>query len=151
MKIYTLKKTINIDTDLKTAWDFFSSPKNLGAITPDFMKFKITSQNEEKMYQGQIITYFVRPVLNIPIQWVTEITHVEDLKYFVDEQRFGPYKFWHHKHFFNKTDSGIEITDIVHYALPFGFLGRIANSLTVQKKLEHIFNYREQKIKEIFK
>jgi ligand-binding SRPBCC domain-containing protein len=103
-----------------------------------------------KMFPGQIIEYYVRPVLGIRMHWVTEITHVEDGVYFVDEQRFGPYSFWHHKHFLKETAEGIEMIDEVHYKLPAGFLGKIANALFVKKQLQQIFDYRYQRVEAIF-
>lgn len=124
-------------------WDFFSSPYNLNEITPPDMSFEIlTDIRNKKMFPGMIINYKVRPLFNIPMRWTTEITHCEDGKYFVDEQRFGPYSFWHHLHQFEQTENGIEMTDLVHYGIPFGPIGRIANSLFVKKKLEGIFEYR---------
>ena len=150
MKLYELKTNQFIRITAEEAWAFFSSPKNLQLLTPEYMGFEIKSELNDKMYAGQIISYIVRPILNIPMSWVTEITHVEELKYFVDEQRFGPYKFWHHKHFIKIVDGGIEMEDIVHYGLPFGFIGRIVNYFIVRKKLEQIFSYREEKIKQIF-
>ena len=102
------------------------------------------------MYPGQIITYVVKPVAGIPVKWATEITHVKDKEYFVDEQRFGPYAMWHHQHWFKPTDNGVHMTDIVHYAIPLGILGRMANSLMVKKKLKEIFDYRYQKINTLF-
>jgi len=95
-----------------------------------------------KTYGGQIIEYTVRPILNIPLYWMTEITQVEHLKYFVDVQRFGPYSLWHHQHHFKAVEGGVEMTDIVHYKLPFWFLGDIANSLFVKRQLKSIFDYR---------
>ncbi len=151
MRIYTIKAKQVIPLSLKKTWEFFSSPANLQKITPPYMGFEITSGTETgTMYAGQIITYIVRPLFNIPMNWVTEITHVEHMKYFTDEQRGGPYKFWHHKHFFSETPDGTEIEDVVHYALPFGFLGAIVNSIAVRKKLKEIFNYRQKKIEELF-
>ncbi len=145
MKIYSLTKKQFLPISLDQAWDFFSSPINLKKITPEYMGFEITSDlGDGKMYPGQIITYVVTPVLGIPMSWATEITHVVDKKYFVDEQRFGPYTFWHHKHWFKTVEGGVEMTDIVNYGLPLGFLGRIANSLFVKSKLEEIFGYREK-------
>ena len=145
MKIYSLTKKQFLPISLDQAWDFFSSPINLKKITPEYMGFEITSDlGDGKMYPGQIITYVVTPVLGIPMSWATEITHVVDKKYFVDEQRFGPYTFWHHQHWFKTVEGGVEMTDIVNYGLPLGFLGRIANSLFVKSKLEEIFGYREK-------
>ena len=132
-----------IQTDLETIWDFASSPKNLKEITPDYMLFDITSKNlPEKMYPGMIISYKVSPLFNIKMNWVTEITHVKDYHFFVDEQRLGPYKMWHHQHHFEKKDNGILMTDIVTYIPPFGFLGNIANSLFIKKQLNNIFDHR---------
>lgn len=151
MKIYTLTKKQFLPITLEQAWDFFSSPVNLKKITPEYMGFKITSDlGDGKMYPGQIISYIVTPVLGIPMSWTTEITHVLDKKYFVDEQRFGPYSLWHHQHWFREVEGGVEMTDIVNYGLPLGFLGRIANSIFVQNKLQEIFDYREKVIGQYF-
>lgn len=133
------------------AWDFFSTPLNLQEITPDDMNFNIlTDIKGEKMYSGQVINYKVQPFPMVSMRWTTEIKHVEDRKYFVDEQRFGPYSFWHHKHFFEEVEGGVLATDIVDYALPFGPIGRIANALFVRAKLEHIFDFRFKKLEEMF-
>lgn len=150
MIIYKIKRTQYVNVSAEKAWEFFSSPANLNAITPDDMEFFITEEIESKMYPGQIISYIIKPLLNIPMRWVTEITHVHEPDYFVDEQRFGPYKFWHHKHFIIKAEGGVRIMDIVHYGLGFGFFGSIINKLIVRKKIEGIFDFREKKIKEIF-
>jgi ligand-binding SRPBCC domain-containing protein len=150
-KVYSLKTIQQIPTDLNTAWDFFSSPANLKDITPTDMGFNVISKHHgDKMYPGQIIEYKVSPVLGIPLYWMTEITHVEDKKYFVDEQRFGPYSLWHHQHHFKEINGGVEMTDIVHYKLPFWFLGDIANSLFVSRQLKAIFDYRYKKVEEMF-
>ncbi len=142
-KVYSLKTVQQLPITLEQAWDFFSSPANLKEITPDNLGFKINSQHHgDKMYAGQVIEYTVSPVLGIPMYWMTEITHVEDKKYFVDEQRFGPYSMWHHQHHFKATANGVEMTDIVHYKLPFWFLGDIANMLFVKQQLKTIFDYR---------
>lgn len=151
MKIYTLTKKQFLPITLDQAWDFFSSPVNLKKITPEYMGFQITSDlGDGKMYPGQIISYIVTPVLGIPMRWTTEITHVVDRKYFVDEQRFGPYSFWHHQHWFTEVVGGIEMTDIVNYGLPLGFLGRIAQSIFVKNKLQEIFDYREKVVGQYF-
>ena len=150
-KVYSLKTIQHIPISLDTAWDFFSNPGNLKDITPIDMGFNVISQHHgEKMYAGQIIEYKVSPVLGIPIYWMTEITHVEDKKYFVDEQRFGPYSLWHHQHHFKEVNGGVEMTDIVHYKMPFWFLGDIANSLFVSRQLKAIFDYRYIKVEEMF-
>lgn len=151
-KVYSLKTVQQIPISIDEAWDFFSNPKNLAQITPANMGFNIISKHHgEKMYPGQVIEYTVKPVLNIPLYWMTEITHVEDKKYFVDEQRHGPYSMWHHQHHFEAVEGGVKMTDIVHYKMPFWFLGDIANSLFVKKQLKEIFVYRRIKVDELFK
>lgn len=142
-KVYAIKTIQKLPISLDAAWDFFSSPANLKEITPDDLGFNIISQHHgDKMYAGQIIEYTVKPVLGIPLYWMTEITHVEDKRYFVDEQRYGPYSMWHHQHHFKAVEDGVEMTDIVHYKLPFWVLGDIANTLFVKKQLKAIFDYR---------
>ncbi len=151
MKIYQLKTSQKLPISIDNAWDFFSNPANLSKITPEWLNFRVTSALAEKMYAGLIITYQVRPLLNIPQTWVTEITHVNEPNYFVDEQRFGPYKMWHHEHIFKHLPDGeVLMEDIVSYAIPFGFLGRIANKFIVSKKVKEIFNYRSEVLKKMF-
>ena len=140
--VYRLKRTQKLPISIREAWNFFSNPANLREITPKYMGFKILEGTGKDMFPGQIIKYIVRPLLGIPLRWVTEITHVEKESYFVDEQRYGPYKLWHHKHFFNKIKDGVEMIDIVDYTLPFGLLGRMAHPLFIKKKLNQIFDYR---------
>jgi len=142
-KVYSIKTIQTIPVSVAEAWDFFSSPANLKEITPAKLGFNIISTHHgDTMYAGQIIEYKVSPVLGIPLYWMTEITQVVDKKYFVDEQRYGPYSMWHHQHHFKLVDGGVEMTDIVHYKLPFWFLGDIAQELFVKKQLQHIFDYR---------
>ena len=148
--VYRLKTVQNLPISVEKAWNFLSDPRNLKTITPDYMGFKILEGAEEKMYAGQIIKYIVNPVLGLPLRWVTEITQVEDQKYFVDEQRFGPYSLWHHKHFIKAIPGGVEMIDIVDYKLPLGMLGRIAHPLFVKRQLNQIFNYRYNKLVELF-
>ena len=124
MKCYTLESTQQLSCTIEEAWDFFSSPKNLKEITPDHMGFDITSELPEKMYSGLIITYIVKPLLGIPMQWMSEIKYMEEKKYFVDEQRIGPYKMWYHEHRFEENSQGVLMKDKVTYALPLGFLGK---------------------------
>jgi len=151
-KVYSLKTVQKIPISLDAAWDFFSSPANLKEITPNNLGFNIVSKyHGEKMYPGQIIEYTVKPLFGIPLYWMTEITHVEPLKYFVDEQRFGPYTLWHHQHHFKEIDGGVEMTDIVHYKVPLWILGDIANTILVKAQLKTIFNYRFQAVEERFK
>lgn len=150
MKIYTLHKKQNLPISIEQAWDFLSNPKNLKTITPDYMGFHIVSGADKPMYSGQIIQYIVTPVLRIKTTWVTEITHVRDKHYFVDEQRFGPYALWHHKHFIKEIEGGVEMEDIIDYKVPFGFLGQLVHPILVKPKLEEIFNYRTRKLEELF-
>jgi len=143
------EQTLNENID--KVWDFMSSPKNLEEITPNEMSFNITSSNKnEKMYEGMIITYKVTPLLNIPLNWMTEITHVKEKKFFVDEQRLGPYKMWHHQHIFEKCKNGVIMKDIITYIPPFNILGKIANTLFIEKKVNAIFDYRKKILDEIF-
>jgi ligand-binding SRPBCC domain-containing protein len=151
MAVHSIKTIQKIPISLEQAWDFFSSPANLQIITPAKMGFRTISRHHgEKMYAGQIIEYKVKPLLGISIYWMTEITHVEDKKYFVDEQRFGPYSLWHHQHHFKAIESGVEMTDIVHYKNPLWFLGEVANILFIKKQLKEIFDYRFSKVEELF-
>lgn len=152
MKIYNLKKTQFLPISLTEAWDFFSSPSNLSKITPDHMGFKIVYiSGGSSMYPGQIIRYVVYGLPGIPMNWTTEITHVQEPNYFVDEQRFGPYALWHHQHHFKEVDGGVEMTDEVNYAIPFGLLGRLANRLFVEREVNRIFDHRYQVLESFFK
>ncbi len=148
--MYQLKRTQFIPADLQTCWDFFSSPRNLQRITPDYMGFHVLTDPPEKMYAGLMIAYKITPLLGIPMKWITEITHVHENEFFIDEQRSGPYKLWHHEHYFKAVKGGTEMTDLLSYELPFGFLGKLVHPLLVQKKLEEIFDYRYRKTEEIF-
>jgi len=152
MKPYHLTFSQKLPITISEAWAFFSSPMNLAKITPADMAFTVTSDPEQakQMYPGMIITYKVSPMLGIKINWMTEITHVAEGKYFIDEQRFGPYKFWHHQHHFKAIAGGTEMSDILTYGLPMGVLGNMANSIFVANKLQHIFDYRKQKVIELF-
>jgi ligand-binding SRPBCC domain-containing protein len=150
MKIYKKETVQYVNASLDECWSFFSSPKNLQKITPENMGFKITDFDEKNMYPGQVIQYKVSPLLGINLSWMTIITAVKDKSFFIDEQRFGPYALWHHKHFFEATENGTKMTDIVHYALPLGFIGRIMNTLVVEKKLQQIFDYRTKTISKLF-
>ncbi len=136
---------------MQEVWDFISSPANLKQITPEYMGFDVISEKlPEKMYPGMIIAYRVSPLFGIKTTWVTEITHVTTLQYFVDEQRVGPYKMWHHQHHIEAVDNGVLMTDIVDYQPPLGFLGSIANKLIIRKKLEEIFLYRTTRLEKYF-
>lgn len=149
--MHKLERVQRLPIDLKTAWDFFSSPGNLSRITPPSMGFNILSElKTEKMYPGIFIIYKVKPLMGFPITWVTEITEVSEGKYFIDEQRVGPYKIWHHEHHFREAERGVEMTDLLYYKLPFGFLGKAVHSLFVKRKVESIFDYRTEILKSLF-
>jgi ligand-binding SRPBCC domain-containing protein len=150
MKLYTLHKKQNLPITLDQAWDFLSNPENLKTITPNYMGFNILSGADRPMYAGQIIQYVVTPVMGIKTKWVTEITHVVDKQYFVDEQRFGPYALWHHKHFLKEIDGGVEMEDLIDYKVPLGIIGQLMHPILVKPKLEEIFNYRTKKLEELF-
>jgi ligand-binding SRPBCC domain-containing protein len=132
------------------AWFFFSNPCNLAEITPPSMNFRIRNSLPPAIYEGMIIEYGVSPMWNISMEWITEITHVNAPYYFVDEQRVGPYKIWHHEHHFRESAKGVEMTDILWYSVPFGFLGKWIDFLIVGKKVSEIFAYRKQKLDELF-
>ncbi|HMN91446.1 MAG TPA: SRPBCC family protein [Saprospiraceae bacterium] len=137
---------------LDEVWHFFSRPENLDNITPKDMSFEILSDIKDvPMYEGMIVRYRVSPFLGIKMNWVTEITHVRDRQYFIDEQRFGPYAFWHHQHHFEEQDGGVLMTDILNYKIPYGFIGTVADTFFVNDRIEQIFRYRKQVVEEIFK
>lgn len=153
MSVHRLKRVQRLPVSLEAAWDFFSNPSNLKEITPGYMGFNITSDPEysaRKMYAGQVITYTVTPILNIPLFWMTEITHVQEGRFFVDEQREGPYALWHHQHHFKEIPGGVEMTDLVHYKAPLGWLGDLANLFFIRRQLNQIFDYRWKVLEERF-
>ena len=150
MKLYQIKTKQKLPISVDKAWEFLSNPKNLKEITPKHMNFRILSGADRSIFAGQIIQYKVTPMLGISTKWVTEITHIKDKEYFVDEQRFGPYALWHHKHFIKKIDGGVEMEDVIDYKIPFGIIGQIAHPIIVKNKLKQIFKYRENKLKELF-
>ena len=142
-KVYSLKTVQHIPASLDEVWNFFSVPDNLKDITPSHLNFNVISKHHgSKVYAGQIIEYKVSPVLGIPLYWMTEIVHVQDKVYFVDEQRYGPYSLWHHQHHFKAIDGGVEMTDIVHYKIPLWILGDIAHALFVKAEVKKIFDHR---------
>lgn len=150
-RLYTLSATQSIPASVEEVWDFMSSPVNLREIAPAYMGFRImTPDLAPRMYPGMIISYQITPLLGISMNWVTEITHVTEHAYFVDEQRYGPYRFWHHQHFIRPIPGGVEMKDLVHYKVPMGWIGDLANTLFVRKQLEQIFAYRYRKIEERF-
>jgi ligand-binding SRPBCC domain-containing protein len=151
MRIYKLEYIQLLPINRTECWKFFSDPQNLQKITPPEMNFEIKSELPHEIYPGQIIIYQIKLIPGIKIKWVTEITHIKEENYFVDEQRFGPYKFWHHQHLFNEVSGGMEIKDIVHYSIHLGILGRIMNKLIIHKKLENIFKFRKEYLGDTFK
>lgn len=151
MAFYQFQKQQKLNSSLDEVWNFISTPTNLKEITPDHMGFDIITKNlSEQMYAGMIIGYELRPLFGIKTTWVTEITHIEEKKYFIDEQRVGPYTFWHHQHFIEPTRDGVLMTDIVSYKLPFGILGDLAHKIFIKKKIENIFDYRKKAIEDKF-
>jgi ligand-binding SRPBCC domain-containing protein len=148
--LYRLHRIQCLPISVGQAWEFFSDPHNLPIITPAWLRFCVTSPLPDKMYPGMIVTYTITPVGRLPVRWVTEITHVNEPCLFVDEQRFGPYRFWHHQHLFRDIDGGVEVQDIVHYALPFGPIGVLTHRLLVKKQLKEIFDFRRRVLQERF-
>ncbi len=138
-----------VKSDMEKVWEFFSNPNNLQIITPQYMNFKIINELPEEMYEGLVIEYKVSPLFGIPIKWISEITHIKKYHYFIDEQKVGPYRFWHHTHLFTKTNEGIVMEDIVFYELPIPLISNIFQSF-IRSQLDEIFNYRFNKIEEIF-
>tara|TARA_B100000780_G_scaffold262631_1_gene215922 strand:+ start:3833 stop:4300 length:468 start_codon:yes stop_codon:yes gene_type:complete len=150
MKIYTFHRKQKLPITLNEAWEFLSNPRNLSTLTPKEMNFTIISNDDKPMYAGQVIQYSVTPIAGIKAKWISEITHLVDGKYFVDLQLYGPYAFWHHKHFIHEIDGGVEMEDIIDYKVPLGILGQIFHPFLVKPKLEEIFRYRQKKLIEIF-
>lgn len=149
--IFTLEATQELPIDIKQAWTFFSSPNNLEKITPPHMGFTITSKVTQSAYPGQIISYKVGILPGIKLNWVTEITQVKHELFFIDEQRFGPYKMWHHEHFFESLPNGNTLMrDKISYKIPFGFLGYIAQKLFIKKQLTSIFEFRFKTLDHLF-
>jgi len=149
MKLYSLKTVQSLPLTLAEAWAFFSDPANLQEITPPSMRFEVTSELPPRMHPGLIVTYRVRPLLGVPVRWVTEITHVVEPFLFVDEQRFGPYRFWHHQHHFREVEGGVEMTDLVHYAPPT-LAAPLIDRLVVGRKLQQVFDFRRAVLAERF-
>lgn len=149
--VHTIHSSQILRSSMERAWDFFSDPRNLAKITPPELDFKILTELPDRIHPGMMIEYRVRPLLGIPVRWLTEITHVEPGKYFVDEQRIGPYRIWHHEHHFRQLDDGqIEMTDRVTYVLPFSPLSDLIHPFLVRPQLAKIFAYREKAVNELF-
>jgi ligand-binding SRPBCC domain-containing protein len=151
MSLHTLRIRQNIPASLEKVWEFISSPSNLKAITPPSMGFDIiTPEPPPVMYEGMFITYRVKPLLGIPMRWVSEITHIVPMRYFIDEQRVGPYRIWHHEHHVEAKTGYVEMRDIIHYEVPFAIFGDVANAILVQGQLRKIFDYRRQSLETLF-
>ena len=150
MQLYTIDEKQIVPIPLEEAWAFFSNPNNLAKLTPKDIGFEITCDTSMGMYPGQILTYNVSPIAGIKMKWATRILHVEEMKFFIDDQLSGPYKLWHHQHHFKAVDGGTEIRDIVHYALPWFALGPLGHGLVVKKKLDDIFEYRRIQTDKLF-
>ncbi len=148
--MYSIKQLQRIPVKKEVAWAFFSNPANLEKVTPSDIGFRFAEPLPNHMYEGLVINYTVRPLLGITLQWATEITKIQEGDYFVDHQLSGPYRIWHHQHFFRTIEGGTELSDIVHYALPLGFLGKTAHALFVRTKLEDIFAHRKKSIEKHF-
>jgi ligand-binding SRPBCC domain-containing protein len=136
--------------DINTAWNFFSDPRNLEKITPPWLGFRILSNLPDKMFPGMLVAYKVKPLLGFPVTWVTQINVIHEKSFFIDEQKFGPYKLWHHKHTFIEKDGGVEMIDEVTYSPGFGFLSGIINKMVVSKKIEEIFAFRKDVLNKLF-
>ncbi len=150
-RVYSVQCVQHIPASLEDAWKFFSDPSNLKKITPEKLDFTVINENNERpMYAGQVIEYKIKPFLGIPVYWMTEIMHIKESVYFIDEQRYGPYSFWHHQHFFEEVEDGVIMKDIVHYKIPFWFIGDIANTVFVKKQLKTIFSFRFAIIANLF-
>ena len=150
MRLYRLSRVQYLPISIEKAWQFFSHPLNLSEITPPWLNFKLTQNVPENIHAGMIISYHLTPVPYIPVNWITEITHMRKPDFFVDEQRYGPYKFWHHQHLFKPNGNGTDMIDIVHYAPGYGFLGNLINRFIVSPRLETIFDYRYEKLTRLF-
>ena len=147
MAIYTFARTQVVALPLEQCWRFFSDPRNLARITPPDLRFIVRSELPEEIHAGLMIRYTVSPLWSIPMTWLTEITQVQKPHYFVDEQRIGPYRIWHHEHFFRALENGgTEVRDLVHYVPPFGPLGALVEPFLIRPQLERIFDFREQQL-----
>lgn len=150
MQPYVFERTQTLPISIDTAWEFLTNPHNLPLITPPNMDFRFLSAPQSETYAGMIICYSLRPLFGISVNWTTEITHLNRPFIFVDEQRFGPYRFWHHQHIFKETENGVEMRDLVHYLLPHVQLTGLVNRFIVSPRLKRIFDYRFNALQQIF-
>lgn len=150
MKLYRIRRAQRIPSNLNDAWEFFSHPNNMIKVMPPNLRIKIIERQPRFIYSGMLINQKVKTIFGIKRSWITQILHEDEPNYFVDEQKFGPFRFWHHQHIFTEVFGGIEVEDIIHYSLPFGILGRLFNAIYIKKKLKKIFDYRAIAIKKLF-
>ncbi len=150
MKLERMEFRQILKTDMQTAWEFMSDPGNLAKITPSEMRFEVLSGGGIAMHAGQIIQYKISPLPATRMNWVTEITHVKEGEFFVDEQRFGPYAFWHHQHHIRAHQDGVEMVDILHYRVPLGFIGQIINAIFIRNQVNKIFDHRFHVLEKLF-
>lgn len=142
MVLYRIERSQVLPISIDTAWQFFSSPGNLPLITPPWLNLKIIGPVSAHMQAGMLIHYHVTPLFGLRMSWLSEITHVDAPRFFVDEQRLGPYRLWHHEHFFHRCDAGVQVDDIVTYALKYASMGTLVHAIWIQKRLQMIFDYR---------
>lgn len=150
MKMYVLNNVQQLSISREEAWAFLSNPGQLENITPEDMKMKALQKLPEYMYEGMIIHQRIQPFPKIYFQWVTEITHIQEGSYFIDEQRLGPFRFWHHEHRLIENKDGVELHDTIHYVMPFSILGRFVHRFLVRKKLDNMFSYRKKELEMYF-
>lgn len=150
MSIYRLHKTQLVPVTVEKSWEFFSDPNNLKEITPPELGLEIKSEVSGEIYDGMIIIYNVNLLPYYKTQWVTEIKHVKSPYRFVDEQKIGPYKLWYHQHFFKESDNGTLVEDVIHYSVPYGYIGKLLNRLFIARNLNYIFKYRSEALNRIF-
>jgi ligand-binding SRPBCC domain-containing protein len=153
MAVVSITRFQTVPGDPSHIWAFFANPLNLSLITPPYMRFRTLTDLTlfpHRIYPGQLIEYRLRPLPLYSVRWVTEIMLVDEGSCFIDEQRSGPYRLWHHEHYFRPVAGGVEMTDIVNYEVPFGWIGRLANALFVRRQVEGIFDYRYREIEKLF-
>lgn len=151
MAIFQISRRTDIAASLDQVWDFFARPENLDRLTPPDLSFRIVSADTGRMYSGQIIEYRIRIFPLLRVRWLTEIKHVAEGQYFVDEQRIGPYKFWYHEHRFESLPNGrVRMQDLVNYDVGLGWIGVLVNTLVLKRRLNYIFDYRQRVIAQVF-
>ncbi len=150
MRLQKLERVVRLRAELPRVWEFFADPRNLREITPPWLDFRLVSAAPPRMYPGLLLEYRVRPFPGPAWPWVTEITHVREGEYFVDVQRLGPYRLWHHEHHFRTVGGAVEVRDLVLYVLPGGWAGQLALARAVRARLRAIFDYRERAVRSRF-